>query len=85
MPELPAMAAKVMEALENSEVDYTLLEKKISKDPVLMVRVCRLRTQPFIVFSGKINSLEQACIYLGVHIMRNIVMSSCIMNSLHKS
>jgi len=83
IPLLPATVREVMEILESDSVDFALLEASLGKDPPLVMRVLSVANSPFYGFCGKIDSLHQACLILGLHTTHHIVMGVGIMEIFH--
>lgn len=84
---LPPLSEAVNEAIAifNSDyVDYDLIESKISKDPSLTVSILKVANSPFYGFSGKISNIKHACMLLGMHITRNIVLAAGVMTNFQK-
>ncbi len=83
VPSLPAAAREVMEILKSDNVDFALMEASLGKDPSLVLRVLSVANSPFYGFCGKVASLHQACMVLGLHTTRHIVMGASIMEIFH--
>lgn len=82
LPPLPATVLEVMEALNRTDVDFTILENKIGQDPSLVTRVLSVANSPFYGFSGEISNLKEACLVLGTHTTRNIVLTAGVVRNL---
>jgi len=80
LPPLPAAVTEVMEILNREEVHFALLDERIGNDPILAARVLTVANSPFYGFGGKIDSIKQACMILGFHTTRNIVMAVGVMS-----
>ena len=80
LPQLPASVTEAMEILNREEVHFPLLEEKIGSEPALAARILTVANPPFYGFGGKINSIKQACMVLGFHTTRNIVMAAGVMS-----
>ncbi|MFT5451220.1 MAG: putative nucleotidyltransferase with HDIG domain [Enterobacterales bacterium] len=79
LPTLPASVSEVMDILNQDEVHFPLLEESIRNDPVLTARILTVANSSFYGFSGKIDSIKHACMILGFHTTRNIVMAIGVM------
>jgi len=82
LPPLPEAVQEVMALFSRDEVTFAMLEEKICKDPALTVRVLAVANSPFYGFGGRITSLKQACMILGLPTTRNIVTSLGVMDKL---
>lgn len=71
-----------MGLLQTRAVDYTQLEQLIGKDLVLAGRLMAVANSPFYGFSGRISSISQACLMLGLPTTSNIVMAAAVMVNL---
>ena len=76
IPPLPVAVTAVMEALNRKDVDFGELQSRISQDPALAARVLKVANSPFYGLPGEVGSLKEACVILGIHAVRNIVISA---------
>lgn len=77
--QLPVLSDSVKDILglfNTSDVDLILLQRKISQDQALAARILSVANSPFYGFAGQISSLKDACIVLGIHTIRNIVIAT---------
>lgn len=81
LPPLKQTVVEVMLELNHNDVDFDVLEKKISKDPALAVRMLAVANSPFYGFAGKIDSIKEACLVLGIHTTRNIVLAAGVLDN----
>lgn len=83
--ELPPLAPSIRELLallESETVDYVVLERLVSREPVLAGRVLRLANSSFFGFAGRIASLREACMVLGSQTLRQLVLAAVAMQQL---
>lgn len=85
LPPLKQTIVDVMIELNHNEVDFGILEKKISRDPALAVRILAVSNSPFYGFAGQIDSIKEACLVLGIHTTRNIVITAGVLNNFKPS
>ena len=76
VPLLPATINNALSVLQNDDVNITLVEQHLSRDPALAARVLRIANSPFYGLSGKIDNLRDACTVLGIHTARTIVLAA---------
>lgn len=79
--QLPAFEKTVRDILslfESGELDLTILQNKIMQDQALTVRILRVANSSFYGFTGQIANVKDACIVLGCHTIRNIVISTAV-------
>lgn len=82
MPALPVTVAKVLEVCNNPSTSPVDLNKVISVDPVLMGRVLKLINSAYYGLSSKITSLVRAIIMLGINTVKNLALSTAVLNNL---
>ena len=78
MPSLPQLLLKLIEACNNDEITAKELSKIISKDPSLSAKVMRILHCPYSGLNNRVNSIEQAVIYLGIDTIKNIAVSASV-------
>ncbi|KAF0191819.1 MAG: metal dependent phosphohydrolase [Gammaproteobacteria bacterium] len=76
IPPLPVAVTAVMEVLNRKDVDFGELQKKIAQDPALAARILKVANSPFYGLGGEVSSLKEACVILGIHAVRNIVITA---------
>lgn len=84
MPALPVTVTKVVEIANNPATSPVDLNKVISLDPVLMARVLKLINSAYYGVSSKVNSLVRAIIMLGINTVKNLALSSAVMDTFGK-
>lgn len=82
MPSLPTSVAKVIEVCNNPKTSPVDLDKVISLDPVLMGRVIKLINSAYYGIQNKITSLVRAIIMLGLNTVKNLALSTAILDRL---
>lgn len=85
MPSLPTTMTKVIEVCDKPETSPADLNKVISMDPVLMGRVLRLINSAYYGLNQQITSLARAIIMLGINTIRNLALSTAIINTVKNS
>ncbi len=84
MPALPVSVSKVVEIANNPATSPVDLNKVISLDPVLMARVLKLINSAYYGVSTKVNSLVRAIIMLGINTVKNLALSSAVIDTIGK-
>ncbi len=79
LPSLSMVVADVLDAIETHGDDIDYISRKISQDQSLSSRVLRVANSPFYGMTRKIGRIKEANVVLGINAVRNIVMSSSIM------
>jgi putative nucleotidyltransferase with HDIG domain len=75
LPALPGVVARVVKETESQEVSAHKIEELISSDQALASKVLRVVNSSYYGLSGKITSLSQAIMILGMPQVRNLVLS----------
>ncbi len=79
IPALSPVVIDVLSFLNNSdEIDFSILEQKIIQDPGLTGRVLSLANSSFFGMPKEIGTLKDACLVLGINTIRNLVISSAM-------
>jgi len=77
-PNISCQAAKALEILNESPVDFDKLEKTLKLDVNLATRILKIANSPFYGLSRKILSLKDAFVVLGVYTVRNLVTTAAV-------
>ena len=85
MPALPVTVSKVVEIANSPDTSPVDLNKIISLDPVLMARVLKLINSAYYGLNTKVNSLVRAIIMLGINTVKNLALSSSVLDRLGDS
>ena len=70
---IPAVAKHVLELLGDPTVSLAEISRFISQDPVLTSRVLRMVNSPIYGFPGRISSVNQAVLLLGLNVVRGLL------------
>jgi putative nucleotidyltransferase with HDIG domain len=82
MPSLPTTVAKVLEVCNNPQTSPADLNHVISLDPVLVGLVLKLINSAYYGLGQQVTSLVRAIIMLGINTVKNLALSTAVMNSL---
>ena len=80
MPSLPTTVSKVLEVCNNPKTSPVDLDRVIQLDPVLMGRVLKLINSAYYGFGTQVTSLVRAIIMLGVNTVKNLALSSAVLD-----
>jgi HD-like signal output (HDOD) protein len=75
LPALPSVVARVLQETENPDACAATIERLISSEQVLAAKVLRVVNSAYYGLSGQVTSLGQAVVILGMHQIRNLVLS----------
>jgi putative nucleotidyltransferase with HDIG domain len=79
LPTLPDVATQVLEMTENPDVSPRDLTDLVECDPAIATRLLRLVNSPFFGVRGTVTSVQQALVFVGVSNLRNLVLSTAVM------
>lgn len=82
MPSLPVTVTRVMEICNSPATSPHDLNRVIALDPVLTGQVLKLVNSAYYGLRNKITSLPRAIIMLGMNTIKNLVVSSAVLNTL---
>jgi len=82
MPSLPITVSKVLEVCNNPRTSPIDLDNVIKLDPVLMGRVLKLINSAYYGLGTQVTSLARAIIMLGVNTVKNLALSTAVMDRL---
>jgi len=81
LPTLPGVIAKLGALAENNSVSVHEMARVVSSDQVLSAKVLRLVNSAFYGFSGRVSTVSNALILLGVNVVKSLAISSSILRA----
>ena len=78
LPTLPGILKKILKALENPNVSLTEIGAFISSDPVITVKILKMVNSAVYGFPGRISSVSQAVILLGLNVVKGLLLGVSI-------
>ena len=81
LPSLPVLLLDALQHTTNNQ-NLTQLAEKIGQDPPMVAHILRIINSPFYGMSREIASLREAIVLLGLNRVRDLLFSTCLMNSL---
>lgn len=85
LPSLPAVVIDVIASINGDSIDFRVLEKKVSQDPVMVGRILSIANSSFYGLSGKVESVKGACLVIGINVLRSIVIAIGVITNLGES
>lgn len=79
LPSLPFQVLKVLDAISQGTVDNYNIINIIQNDPPMACRILQVANAPLYSFASKINSLNQAAGLLGMEPIKNIILTTSIL------
>ncbi|GGC65118.1 HD family phosphohydrolase [Undibacterium terreum] len=84
LPSLSAVVTELLTTIENEEVDFDIIAKKISHDQALTAKTLRLANSSFYGMQHKINSIQEAIAILGFRSVKTLITTTAITGSFAK-
>ncbi|MFQ5696692.1 MAG: HDOD domain-containing protein [Myxococcota bacterium] len=75
LPTLPVVAQRILELLQDSDVDLSRVASVLSCDSSLTARVLRMINSPLYGLARPVVSLREAVLYLGINAVRSVALS----------
>jgi len=85
LPTLPGIVLKISKLAEDDKSSVNEIARLISSDHILSAKVLKLVNSPFYGFSGRVSTISNALILLGVNVIRSLALSSSIFEIMEKS
>lgn len=78
LPSLPANALEVIHTLDDEAADTAAIVRKIAGDQALVTRLLRVANSSFYGLSGRVNSIQDALVVLGLRSVRMLAMAATL-------
>ncbi|MBZ0155701.1 MAG: HDOD domain-containing protein [Alphaproteobacteria bacterium] len=85
LPTIPTVLKKLLAVIENPKVSMNDISGFISNDPVLTSRVLKVVNSPIYGFPGRISSVSQALILLGLNVVRGMLLGVSVFEAMQKT
>lgn len=82
LPTLPLALIEMNRMIDNPTISNDQIAGLISKDQVLSAKVLKMVNSPIYGFPGRISSIKHALVLLGFNVVRGILLSTTIFESL---
>jgi putative nucleotidyltransferase with HDIG domain len=82
LPSLPRIIDRVNKLLEDPDVSLTEVGQVISTDPSVSLKTLRLINSAYYALREKVTSVEHAVVMLGSKVVRNLVMTATVFDSM---
>lgn len=84
LPTLPGILNKLLKVIENPKVSLKEIGSFISNDPVLTSRVLRAVNSPIYGFPGRIATINQSLVLLGLNVVRGLLLGVSVFEAMKK-
>ncbi len=85
LPTIPAILKKLLNVIENPKISLNDIGSFISNDPVLTSRVLKIVNSPIYGFPGRISSVKQALMLLGLNVIRGMLLGVSVFEAMQKT
>jgi len=85
LPTIPKVIWKLLEMLENPRISLAEIAVIIAQDPVLAAKILKVINSPIYGFPGRISSITQAILLLGLNVARGLLLGISILDVTQKS
>jgi putative nucleotidyltransferase with HDIG domain len=85
IPAISPVVRKLLLTVERPTTSYAELGEIISKDQAITARLLRLVNSPIYGFPGRISSVSQALILLGIHVVKGILLGLSVVEIMEKT
>jgi putative nucleotidyltransferase with HDIG domain len=82
---IPAVAKRLLELTSDPKVSLTEISRFISNDPVLATKVLRMVNSPVYGFPGRISSVNQAVLLLGLNAVKGLLFGVTVFDLMQKT
>ncbi len=84
LPTIPNILKKLLKMLENPSTSLNDIGHFISHDPIITSKVLRMINSPIYGFPGRISSVNQAVILLGLNVVKGMLLSVSVYDIMKK-
>jgi HD-like signal output (HDOD) protein len=85
LPTIPSVLKKLLGVIENPKISLSEISSFISNDPALATKVLRMVNSPVYGFPGRISSVNQAVILLGLNVVKGLLLGVSVFDLMQKS
>ncbi|MBS4059473.1 MAG: HDOD domain-containing protein [Bacteroidetes bacterium] len=85
LPTIPKTFRKMLSILENSKASLSEIGSYVSNDPVLTSRVLKIVNSAVYGFPGRISSINQAMLLLGLNVVRGLLLGISVYEAMEKT
>lgn len=84
LPTLPTVFARLSDAMSNPRISNDEIASIISSDQAAALKVLKVVNSAFYGFSGRIDTISRAILYLGLNEVRNLIFAMSVINLFKK-
>ena len=85
LPALPEVVMELMRSFDEERLSIEMLARKLSRDLALVMRIMRVANSPFYGLQGRIGTVQEAIVTLGLTNIRALVVAAAIIGQFPRS
>ncbi|NOY40087.1 MAG: HDOD domain-containing protein [Nitrospirae bacterium] len=85
LPTLPVILRSLFEVLQDEKSTFVDIAKVIKHDQTLTEKILRMANSPYFGHAGKVNTLEQAIMFLGYDLVKGICLGTSVFKFLGRN
>lgn len=85
LPALPAAVTEITRLMQDPNSSTEQIAKVIERDQALAAKVLKMVNSPIYGFPGRISNIKHTLVLLGVNVIKGIIISSAVFDSMNKS
>ena len=85
LPTIPGVLKKLLKVVGDPRVSLNEIGNFVSSDPVLTTKVLRMVNSPVYGFPGRISSVSQAVLLLGLNVVKGLLLGVSVFELMQKS
>lgn len=85
LPTIPSVLERLLGVIDNPRISLSEISEFIANDPALTTRVLRMVNSPVYGFPGRISSVSQAVVLLGVDVVKGLLLGVSVFDLMQKA
>ncbi|MBI3592574.1 MAG: HDOD domain-containing protein [Nitrospirae bacterium] len=85
LPTIPSILRKLLAIIEKPKISIDEIGNFIASDPVLTSRILKMVNSPIYGFPGRISSVHQALILLGLNVVKGMLLGVSVFEAMQKT
>lgn len=85
LPTIPSVLKKLLAVIENPRISLAEISSFISNDPALATKVLKMVNSPIYGFPGRISSVNQAVILLGLNVVKGLLLGVSVFDLMQRA
>ena len=85
LPTIPKVLKKILGVIENPRISLNEISSFVAGDPALTTKVLKMVNSPIYGFPGRISSVNQAVILLGLTVVKGLLLGVSVFELMQKT